>query len=263
VSLGLRFVGVGNANAPELGSACGALERNGVPLLMIDCGPEALSAWLAHYAALPPAVYVTHTHMDHVGGMERLFYQAWFDPARRGRLRVYAHAKLIPLLQARVADFPEPLAEGGANYWDAFQLVPCSRGFWHEGLWFEVFATRHHAPETSYGLALPGSVVWTGDTRPIPEMLGHHAGRGELVAHDCSLQGNPSHSGTDDLAREYPSELRQRLVLYHYGSEAEAAAMQHGGWRVARRGELLALAPPLMRHAPASEPAERDATPGP
>lgn len=247
MSLTLRFIGVGGAQSPELGSACGVLERDGVPILMIDCGPEALSAYLDHYGASPPAVYLTHTHMDHVGGMERLFYRIWFDGARRGRLRVYAHAGLIALLQARIADFPEPLAEGGANYWDAFQLVPCSRGFWHADLWFGVYATRHHAPDTSFGLVLAGSFAWTGDTRPIPEMLAHHAGRGELVAHDCSLQGNPSHSGIDDLAREYPRALRERLVLYHYGSEAEARAMEQAGWRVARRGDCLPLAEALRK----------------
>jgi hypothetical protein len=44
VNLALRFLGVGSAQAPELGSACGVLERDGEPLLMIDCGAEALSA---------------------------------------------------------------------------------------------------------------------------------------------------------------------------------------------------------------------------
>ncbi|MFI4970360.1 MAG: MBL fold metallo-hydrolase [Lysobacterales bacterium] len=249
MSLGLRFLGVGGAQSPELGSACGVIEQDGAPLLMIDCGPEALVAYLAHYDAPPQAIYITHTHLDHVGGLERLFYRIWFDAQRRGTTRLYAHAALVPLLQARVADYPEVLAEGGANFWDAFRLVPVTRGFWCEGLWFDVFATRHHAPLTSFGLALAGSLVWTGDTRPIPEMLGAHAARGELVAHDCALAGNPSHTGVDDLEREYPLELRRRLMLYHYASEADADAMRARGFRVARRGEVVALAAPRARFA--------------
>lgn len=238
----LRFLGVGGAQAPELGSACGALEVNGAPVLMIDCGAEALIAWLARYGTPPRAIFLTHTHMDHIGGMERLFYRIYFDPELRGRVRLYVHAALVPLLQARVADYPDVLAEGGANFWDAFRLVPHSRGFWHQGLWFDVFATRHHAPNTSFGLALPGSFVWTGDTRPIPEMLGVHAAGGELIAHDCSLVGNPSHTGLDDLEREYPHSVRERLVLYHYGSEDEARAMESAGYRVARPGEGFMVA---------------------
>jgi len=247
MNLDLRFLGVGSAQAPELGSACAVVERDGAPLLMIDCGAEALSAYLDHYGAPPSAIYVTHTHMDHVAGLERMFYRTYFDAALRGNVRLYAHAALVPLLQARVADYPEVLAEGGANFWDTFRLVPVSRGFWCDGVWFDVFATRHHAPGTSFGLALAGSFVWTGDTRPIPEMLGAYAADGELVAHDCALLGNPSHTGIDDIEREYTVELRNRLMLYHYASEDDARAMERRGARVARRGDVVRLATPAMR----------------
>jgi ribonuclease BN (tRNA processing enzyme) len=247
MNFSLRFLGVGSAQAaPELGSACGVLERDGEPMLMIDCGQEALSAYLDRYGTPPRAIYITHTHMDHVGGLERLFYKIYFDARLRGEVRLYAHAALVPLLQARVADYPEVIAEGGANFWDAFMLIPVSRGFWHRDIWFDVFATRHHAPGTSFALALPASFVWTGDTRPIPEMLAQHAAQGEIVAHDCALNGNPSHTGVDDLAREYPDELRRRLLLYHYASESDAVELARRGYRVARSGDLIELAPPRM-----------------
>jgi ribonuclease BN (tRNA processing enzyme) len=150
-----------------------------------------------------------------------------------------------------VADYPNVLAEGGANFWEAFQLVPCSRGFWLDGLWFDVFATRHHMPGTSYGLALAGSFAYTGDTRPVPEMLARHAGGGELVAHDCGLVGNPSHTGIDDIEREYEAALRARLLLYHYGSAADGEALAARGYRVAAPGARIALAAPAPVRADA------------
>lgn len=241
MTFALRFLGVGSADAVELGSACAVIERDGAPLLMIDCGPDALTAYLAHYGGAPRAIYLTHAHMDHVGGLERLFFRAYFDATLRGNIRLYAQAALVPVLQARVADYPQVLAEGGANFWDAFHLVPVSRGFWHGRVWFDVFPTRHHAPGTSFGVALRGSVVWTGDTRPIPEMLAVHAAHGEVIAHDCILAGNPSHTGIEDVEREYDADLRGRLVLYHYGSADEGTALATRGYRVARRGDLLAL----------------------
>jgi ribonuclease BN (tRNA processing enzyme) len=244
VSWGLRFLGVGNAAAVELGSAAAVIERDGDPLLLIDCGQEALSAYLAHYQATPVAIFLTHLHMDHVAGMERLFIRVYFDAALRGRVRLYVPAALVPHLQSRVADYPGVLAEGSVNYWDAFQLVPVSRGFWHDGVWFDVFPVRHHLPDSAFGLRLHASVAYTGDTRPIPEMLGKFADADELIAHDCALHGNPSHSGIDDLEREYPDALRRRLVLYHYASAADGDALRARGYRVARAGEAIALPPP-------------------
>jgi ribonuclease BN (tRNA processing enzyme) len=240
----LQWLGVGSSQAVELGSASAAIERDAAPLLMIDCGQEALTAYLARYGAPPGAVFLTHVHMDHVGGLERLFYKLYFDPERRGRTRLYVPATVVPHLQSRLADYPGVLAEGGANWWDAFQLVPVSRGFWHAGLWFEVFPVRHHLPDTAFGLRLQGCVVWTGDTRPIPEMLARHADAGELIAHDCALVGNPSHSGVDDLEREYDAALRARLLLYHYGSAAEGEALRARGYRVAEPGARVELAMP-------------------
>src|SRR5215469_1170307 len=240
----LHFLGVGAAHAVELGSSAVVLERDGAPLLLIDCGPDTLDRYVAAYGEPPRALYITHTHMDHVGGMERLFFRLWFDEQWRGRTRLFIHAGLMTWLQTRVADYPNALAEGGVNFWEAFRLVTCTRGFWLDGHWFDVLATRHHMAGTSYGVALAGSFVYTGDTRPIPEVLARVGAGEELIAHDCGLIGNPSHTGIDDIEREYPESLRRRLRLYHYGSEADGAALQARGYTIARAGDRIVLPAP-------------------
>jgi phosphoribosyl 1,2-cyclic phosphodiesterase len=247
----LRLHGVGNAAAVALGSAMATIERGGRPWLTIDCGAEGLTAYQARYGESPRAVFITHAHLDHVGGFERLFVDAFFDDARRGRTAVYVPAPLVPLLHQRVAAYPNVLAEGGANFWDAFRLVPVGESFWHDGIRLDVFPVRHHWPDTAFGLRLRGSMVWTGDTRPIPEMLACHADAGELVAHDCGLHGNPSHSGIDDLEREYPRPLLDRCLLYHYASADDGAALASRGYRVARPGDGVELAEPTAHRAEA------------
>lgn len=242
----LRFHGVGSATAVGLGSAMATIERDGEPWLTIDCGGEGLTAFLGHYGDWPRAVFITHVHLDHVAGLERLFVGTYFDPARRGRVRIYVPAPVLPLLHQRIAEYPNVLAEGGANFWDAFQLIPVGPAFWHDGLRLEAFPVRHHWPDSAFGLRLPGSVVWTGDTRPIPEMLARHADAEELIAHDCALHGNPSHSGVDDLEREYDRDLLARCVLYHYASRDDGDALRARGHRVAEPGEQLALRAPLL-----------------
>src|SRR3546814_2850938 len=125
-----RVQGVGNAAAVELGSPMATIERDGAPGLTIDCGAEGLTAYLAHYGQAPRALFITHVHMDHVAGFERLFVADYFDAARRGKTRLYVPATVVPLLHRRVGDYPNVLAEGGANFWDAFQLVPVGDAFW-------------------------------------------------------------------------------------------------------------------------------------
>lgn len=241
----LRFLGVGNSQAaPVLGSASAVLEKNQTPVLMIDCGQEALTAFERHYQCLPEALFITHLHMDHIGGLERLFYSAYFNDGLRGKVRLYVPAAIVPAMQSRLADYPGVLAEGGANWWDAFQLIPVSSGFWHAGLRFEVYPVRHHLPESAFGLRLPGSFHWTGDTRPIPERLERFAGTGELIAHDCAMVGNPSHTGLADIQREYSAELQKQLWLYHYASREDGEAMRAAGFRVAEPMQAVPLALP-------------------
>ena len=55
---------------------------------------------------------------------------------------------------------------------------------------------------------------------------------------------NPSHTGLDDLEREYGAAIRARLVLYHYADEPAAAQLREGGYTVATPGAVYPLPPP-------------------
>jgi ribonuclease BN (tRNA processing enzyme) len=237
----MRFMGVGGPQNRQLGNAAAVLEAEW-PLLLIDCGPDTLPTYMeVYHGALPQAIFVTHAHMDHIGGLENLFYQAYFAEAYRGRIKLFVPVKLIDVLHKRLADYPSILAEGGANFWDCFQLIPVSDSFWHEELMFDVFPVRHHDFLSAYGIALQGVFLYTGDTRPIPEVLNSYACRGEVIFHDCCMSGSPSHSGIRDIERDYKPEQLQRMVLYHYESEQAGADLAQQGYGVASKLQRIPL----------------------
>jgi hypothetical protein len=92
------------------------------------------------------------------------------------------------------------------------------QSFWHAGELFDVFAVQQLAYRSAFGLRLASCFLFTSDTRPVPEVLERFASDGEMIFHDCALQGNPSHTGLGDLNRHYSREQLSRMVLYHYES---------------------------------------------
>lgn len=241
--LALRFLGVGNAQAQELGCAAAVLEQGNDPWLLIDCGPGIIAAYLGHYGTLPRALFITHVHFDHIGGLENLFYRLATATPAEPLTRLFVPAPLVALLHARLADYPNPLAEGGVNFWDVFQLLPVGERFWLRGHRFSVFQVRHHDDRSAFGLALAGAFLFSGDTRPIPEVLNRLASQGEWIFHDCASRRNPAHTGVEELAVEYRAEQCARLVLYHYESIAVGEQLVQRGFRIVRRGERFALLP--------------------
>lgn len=221
-------MGVGNA-ASHLGNASAVLQAGQQPLLMIDCGHTALNAFQACYQSLPEHVFITHLHFDHIGGLESLFYQAFQQQAKP---TLFVPHWLVSGLCQRVADYPGNLAEGGQNFWDLLRLVPVSQAFWLHDMQFRVHAVRHHAPQSAFGLQLPGQFFYTGDTRPIPEILHHESWGTELIFHDVGVTGNPSHTGVEDVWREYRGDVIQRLRAYHYGSAEDGKIIQNRGIQI-------------------------------
>ena len=107
------------------------------------------------------------------------------------------------------------------------------------------FPVRHSGYRAAFGLVLPGSFLYSGDTRPIAEVIEYHASAGEPLFHDCGLHGSPAHAGLDDLLRDYPAALLRRVVAYHYESAQAGERIAAAGVRLARPGEAYALPPPL------------------
>jgi ribonuclease BN (tRNA processing enzyme) len=235
----LRFLGVSNSVDSPLGCSAAVLEQAGIPLLLIDCGPGTVRRYRDHYQQWPEAIYLTHGHWDHVGDLEPLFYASYFAEPRR-LVKLYVPAPAVPFIHQRLASQPSQLAEGGANFWDAFQLIPVQDSFWHAGLQFNLYAMRHHQPNFCHSLHLPGQFFYSADTRPVPEIIQHCCINSEVIFHDARLHGNPSHSGIEDVVHEYEADFCRRMVIYHY-LEGEEPALREKGFVLAEPAQQFVL----------------------
>ncbi len=232
-----NFLGVGAAHATELGNSSLCIEKDGKPWLLIDCGFDTLGRYKARYDnQLPSAVFITHCHFDHMGGLEQLYFQARLSGVRP---TIYIPHLLVSTIVSILEN--TLIAEGNENLWDSFHLVPVRGTFFHQGCKFHTYPVRHHQPNSAFALHMPGRFFYTGDTRPIPELLLHYANNHEVIFHDCAVVGNPSHSGLDDLLKEYSTDILARIVVYHYASKAERMAFLKHNLACAKPNDPICL----------------------
>ena len=229
----MYFLGTGSGGNLSVGSAAACLENNSQPSLLIDCGPGTLNAYAERYhEALPKAIFITHAHIDHIADLEILTVRARLTNVPP--IPLFVPVSLIRTLHDRLATYPGSMAEGDHDFWQSFQLRPVTDQFTHNQETFRIHPTRHHAPFSSYALQVPGCFFYSGDTRPIPELIHHLCQANETIFHDCGLEPNPSHTGLDDLEREYRKDIRNKLVLYHYANELDAKRLEDAGYVVAK-----------------------------
>jgi ribonuclease BN (tRNA processing enzyme) len=239
-TLDLTFIGTGSAFSKKLFQN-NLLVVKGDGHLLVDCGsrtPEALSR-LGLSVGQIRNYLITHTHADHIGGLEEVMLVGRFALKRKSVM--VATDKLAKALWSMSlrggASFNEE-KDGKylefEDFWDRIR-PKALRGEDRElceavvdGIEVRLFRTKH-IPDTSpdwassflsYGVIIDRRILFTSDTRYDPEMIEELEAeyRFEAIFHDCQLFKGGVHASLDEIAR-LPAAIRAKTCLMHYGDK--------------------------------------------
>ncbi len=195
-------------------------------LMLLDCGSDIRH--LLRDANIDPceldAVYVSHLHSDHVGGLEYLAFWSKFVTGKK--LKLYIKRQLVKQLWSSVKESLRFLHGGLANLEFYFDVVPVDDIEEWNGLRLQIYSTLHIDSEDeimmSYGLYIGTAggnrVLWTSDTC-VPYKPRADFETVTAIFHDCETHDRASnvHARFESLCA-LPVEVKRKMYLYHYAS---------------------------------------------
>lgn len=214
--------------------------------MLFDCGGDI--RWSLKECGMSAmdidAVYVSHLHADHIGGLEYLAFVTYFGKTVHGGQKptIIGNAQLINDLWNHSLrgglDSIQMMDADLNTYFDVIR-IPNSGSFNVGQTRFKTIQTIHVIADTSFvksfGLmvTLPekevveggetGSrqqkIFITSDTQYAPSQLSDFIRSADVVFHDCETSKYPSgvHAHYSDLAR-LPEDVKSKMWLYHYNS---------------------------------------------
>lgn len=222
------------------------VKRNG-KYLLIDCGQDI--RWALQDIGLTfkdiDAVYVSHSHADHIGGMEWLGFTRYFT--KRGMEAAgVPNAPPLPTLYCErgwVRDLWDKSLRGGMEGLEGidctletfFDVVPVEKNsfFIWEGLKFDIIQSLHisakYAIVDSFGLMFTDNdngkrIYITTDVQFAPETaMKAYYSESDIIIHDCETMYFPNgdamksgvHAHYEDLKTLKP-EIKEKMRLIHY-----------------------------------------------
>lgn len=222
----LTMLGVGHSEAMEHWNTNAMITVDGQRLL-IDAGYTikfALHQQRLTFADID-AVFITHVHADHCFGLERIAYECRFRYRKKPTLYL-APGIYEELWGQTLKGVMGQVGEGSASLEDFFHIVQLnSEAFEYHGVRLVYFQNRHTPGKPSYGLWINERLLFSGDTRPIPDIVKRF--NPEIILHDGTLsEWNPVHASLSELLDSYPAAVRQRMYLMSYEDHWEESQNQ-------------------------------------
>lgn len=249
----LTFLGSGSFFAgPGNWHSNAVLEHNGKRLL-IDCGSDARHSFreAGLQATDIDAVYISHLHDDHCGGVEWLGYANFFAPQRK-KPKLFGDALVLKDLWDNRLKVAMGVIMRGDGFLDTyFEPNPWGIKFEWEGITFLLVQSIHvpndkgkNGPMYSYGLYVQGptsSFYFSTDVSGLYVNPASPQYRADVIFHDCETINMSEVHPHYNLLKTFPPEIKKKMWLYHTQSNVQPNAIDDGFLGIVQKGQVFEL----------------------
>jgi ribonuclease BN (tRNA processing enzyme) len=240
--LELFFLGVGSAFTKR-NYQTNLLIIKGEDHLLVDCGTKCPQSFYELGSQITDVrnLLITHSHADHIGGLEEATLLGRYVTKRKPRIVInetYQHILWDMSLRGGSA-YNEEDAGDILGFHDFFEVI---RPLWLHNYPRETFNANigsinvkmmrtMHIPDSSgdwqssfwsCGLIIEDRVLFTSDSRYDPDLVlsFDEMFNFEVIFHDCQFFTGGVHAGLEEI-KQLPENIKKKMYLSHYGDNWE------------------------------------------
>lgn len=220
----IQFIGTGSAFCDKKYNwNSSAIITHNNKHLLFDCGVDtrhALSDVNKSYKDID-AVYISHLHADHIGGLEWLAISTYFDPECKKPILYCEDRHVKRLWDESLKGGLSTISNKLDDFFDVQYLYPYREFVWNE-INMNITKCKHISSDFenvySYGLMIKtpnNKKIWITSDIIFDSSLKWYD-EADIIYHDCETGYKSGvHSHYDDL-KTLPIYIKNKIRLYHF-----------------------------------------------